>query len=191
MPMGLYNSPPIHQQWMTVALRELLGKICHIYLDDIVIWSDMVEQHTEHIQLVLNALRKAKLYCNPKKYHFYLLKMDFLRHHIFAHGIKVNNSKVDKILNWPVPCNTTDVHSFLRLVRYISCYLPKLVEFTCVMTLLTTKEAQHKFPTWTDAHQSAFESIKGLVVSHKCLTMINHENLDENKVFITCDTSNW
>ena len=49
MPMGLHNSPPIHQQWMTAALCELLGKICHIYLDDIVIWSNTVEQHTEHI----------------------------------------------------------------------------------------------------------------------------------------------
>jgi hypothetical protein len=84
MPMGLRNSPPIHQQQMTAALHELLGKICHIYLDDIVIWSDTVEQHTEHIRLILGALRKAKLYCNPKKCHFYLLKLDFLGHHISA-----------------------------------------------------------------------------------------------------------
>jgi hypothetical protein len=49
MPMGLHNSPPIHQRRMTAALHELLGKICHIYLDDIIIWSNSVEQHTEHI----------------------------------------------------------------------------------------------------------------------------------------------
>ena len=115
---------------MTAVLRELLGKICHIYLDDIVIWSDNVEQHTEHIQLVLAALCKAKLYCNPKKCHFYLLEMDFLGHHISACGIEVNTSKVDKILNWPVPRNTTDVRSFLGLVQYISWYLPQLADFT-------------------------------------------------------------
>ena len=109
MPMGLCHSPPIHQQRMTAALRELLGKICHIYLDDIVIWSNTVEQHTEHIHLVLGALRKAKLYCNPRKCHFYLLELDFLGHHISAHGIEANTSKVDKILNWPTPKNTTDV----------------------------------------------------------------------------------
>src|SRR5882762_588947 len=84
MPMGLCSSPPIHQRRMTSTLHELLGRICHIYLDDIVIWSNTVEQHTEHIRLVLRALRKAKLYCNPKKCHFYLLEMDFLRHHISA-----------------------------------------------------------------------------------------------------------
>jgi hypothetical protein len=101
---------------MTAALRELLGKICHIYLDDIVIWSNMVKQHTEHVRLVLAALQKAKLYCNPKKCHFYLLELDFLGHHISVRGIEVNTSKVDKILNWPVPQNTTEVHSFLGLV---------------------------------------------------------------------------
>src|ERR1700691_5304689 len=79
MPMGLRNSPPIHQRRMTLALRELLGKICHIYLDDIIIWSDTIEQHTKHIRMVLTALREAKLYCNPKKCHFYLLEMDFER----------------------------------------------------------------------------------------------------------------
>ena len=37
MPMGLKNAPAIHQRRVTSALCELLGKICHIYLDDIVI----------------------------------------------------------------------------------------------------------------------------------------------------------
>ena len=166
---------------MTAALCKLLGRICHIYLDDIVIWSNTVEQHTEHIWLVLSALQKAKLYCNPKKCHFYLLEMEFLGHHISTHGIKANDSKVDKILNWPVPRNTTDVRSFLGLVRYISWYLPKLADFTCVLTPLTTKEARRNFPTWTEEHQSAFESIKALVVSCECLTTIDHENLGRIK----------
>ena len=86
---------------MTSALRKLLGKICHLYLDDIVIWSDTIEQHMKHIRMVLVALRKAKLYCNPKKCHFYLLELDFLGHHISARGIEANTSKVDKILEWP------------------------------------------------------------------------------------------
>ena len=176
---------------MTAALRELLGKICHIYLDDIVIWSDSVEQHTEHIRLVLNALQKVKLYCNPKKCHFYLLEMDFLGHHISACGIEANTSKVDKILNWPVPRNTTDIRSFLGLVRYISWYLPKLADFTSVLTPLTTKECRREFPTWTNTHQCAFESIKALVVSRECLTTIDHANLGDNKVFVTCDASDW
>jgi hypothetical protein len=109
MPMGLRNSPPIHQRRMTLALHKLLGKICHIYLNDIIIWSDTIEQHTEHIRMVLATLRKAKLYCNLKKCHFFLLELDFLGHHISTCRIEANTSKVNKILQWPVPKNTTDV----------------------------------------------------------------------------------
>jgi hypothetical protein len=142
MPMGLHNTPPIHQRRVTASLHEYLGKICHIYLDDIIIWSDSIAQHTEHIRLVLEALRKAKLYCNPKKCQFYLLELDFLGHHISARGIEANTSKVNKILDWPVPRNTTDVRSFLGLVRYISWFLPKLADFTGILTPLTTKESR-------------------------------------------------
>src|ERR1700677_4080928 len=119
---------------MTSALRELLGRICHIYLDDIVIWSDTIKQHTLHVCVVLATLHKVKLYCNQKKCHFYLLELDFLGHHISTHGIKANTSKVDKILQWPIPKSTTDVQSFLGLVRYIALFLPKLTDYTCVLT---------------------------------------------------------
>ena len=117
--------------------------------------------------------------------------MDFLCHNISARGIEANTSKVNKILNWPVPRNMTDVQSFLGLVRYISTYLPRLANYTCMLTPLTTKEARREFPTWTDMHQCAFEAIKVLVVSHECLMMINHEDLGDNKVFVTCDASDW
>ena len=141
MLMGLRNSPAIHQRRMTAALRELLGKICHIYLDDIVIWSSDVTEHTKHIALVMAALRKARLYCNPAKCRFYLKELDFLGHHISTRGIKPNSSKVERILNWPVPTSTTEVRSFLGLVRYIAVFLPHLADHTVILTPLTTKES--------------------------------------------------
>ena len=189
--MGLRNSPAIHQQRVTAALRELLGRICHIYLDDIVIWSNTVAEHTEHVRLVLEALRAAKLYCNPKKCQFFLLELEFLGHHISARGIEASSSKIDKVLNWPVPQNSTEVRSFLGLVRYISWYLPKLADYTVILTPLTTKEARKDFPVWSGEHQVAFEAIKALVVSRECLTVIDHGNMKDNKVYVTCDTSDW
>jgi hypothetical protein len=191
MPMGLRNSPPIHQRRMASALRELIGKICHIYLDDIIIWSSTVEEHEKHIRLVLAALRKAKLYCNPKKCQFFKLDIEFLGHRISARGIEPQTSKVDKIMNWPVPKSATDVRSFLGLVRYISLFLPNLADHTTVLTPLTTKAAKHAFPEWTPEHQRAFEAIKAIVVSRECLTVIDHENMGQNKVFVTCDASDW
>jgi RNase H-like domain found in reverse transcriptase/Reverse transcriptase (RNA-dependent DNA polymerase) len=191
MPMGLRNSPAIHQHHMTAALRELIGKICHIYLNDIVIWSSDVAEHTKHIALVMAALCKAHLYCNPAKCRFYLKELDFLRHHISARGIEPNTSKVDRVLNWPVPTSTTEVCSFLGLVHYITVFLPYLADHTVILTPLTTKESCKSFPEWTTGHQTAFDAIKVLVVSADCLTTIDHEDPRDNNIYVTCNASDW
>jgi hypothetical protein len=49
MPMGLRNAPAIHQHRVTSALWPYIGKICHIYLDDIIVWSSTVEEHCENV----------------------------------------------------------------------------------------------------------------------------------------------
>ena len=67
MPMGLKNMPEIHQRHITLALSQYIGKICHIYLDDIVIWSDSIEQHEKNVWIILQVLHDAHLYVNPNK----------------------------------------------------------------------------------------------------------------------------
>jgi RNase H-like domain found in reverse transcriptase/Reverse transcriptase (RNA-dependent DNA polymerase) len=191
MPMGLLNSPTIHQRRMTAALREHLGKICHIYLDDIIIWSDTIAEHIKHIDMVMKSLHNTRLYCNPDKCNFFQKEVNFLGHHISAHGIEPNSSKIDKVLNWPTPKNATDVYGFLGLVRYIALFLLRLADYTCVLTPLTTKDTRKNFPEWTLTHQTVFEVIKALVVSAECLTSIDHEHPGDNKIFVTCDTSDW
>ena len=191
MPMGLQNAPAIHQRRVTAALREYLGRICHIYLDDIIIWSDNVAEHAQHVDLIMKALHKARLYCNPNKCKFFQTEVDFLGHHISPCGIEPNTSKVDRILHWPTPKCTTDEHAFLGLVRYIAVFLPKLADHTTVLTPLTTKECRKNFPDWNSDHQHAFETIKALVISAECLTTIEHLNPGDNKIFVTCDASDW
>ena len=131
------------------------------------------------------------LYLNPKKCHFYQMEIDFLGHHIYSRGIEANSSKVNKILKWLVPKSTTNVRSFLGLVWYISIYLPNLAGHTCVLTPLTTKAAKTDFPVWTNEHQHVFQAIKDFVTSRECLTVIDHINPGENKIFVMCDASDW
>ena len=126
---------------------------------------------------------------NGKKSEFFCMEVDFLRHHISGRGIEANTSKVDKILNWPVPKLASDVRAFLGLVRYITVYLHKLAEYTAVLSPLTSKEADKNFPVWSEEHQTVFEAVKGLVVGRECLTVIDHVNPGENKIFVTTDAS--
>jgi hypothetical protein len=103
MPMGLKNAPAIHQRRVTKALGNLLGSICHIYLDDIVIWSNSLQEHEINVRRVLKALEDHHLYCNPKKSNLFCTEINFLGHHISARGIEADNSKTERIMSWPIP----------------------------------------------------------------------------------------
>lgn len=189
MPMGCRNAPATHQRRMFSALRDHIGRICHVYLDDIIIWSSTLKEHIANVQTILSALRTAGLFVSDKKTQLFLTSLDFLGHHISRAGVEASDEKVRKILDWPVPKSATEVRSFLGLVRYISQYLPHLAEHTAVLTPLTTLEANKLFPVWTPKHQAAFQAVKDLVVSRQCLTVIDHENPDNNLIFVTTDVS--
>jgi hypothetical protein len=131
------------------------------------------------------------LYCSGKKTSLFNTEIDFLGHHISARGIEADKSKIAKILDWPQPRKATDVRAFLGMVRYLSAHLPDVAKHTCVLTALTTKAADLKFPAWTESHAQAFQSIKDLVVSPQCLTTIDHDNPGDNHIFVTCDASDY
>ena len=61
MPMGLKNAPSTHQWWMNDVLQGLIWRICHCYMDNIIIWSKTIEEHQRNIKSVMEALRKAEL----------------------------------------------------------------------------------------------------------------------------------
>ncbi|OJT03284.1 Transposon Tf2-1 polyprotein, partial [Trametes pubescens] len=189
MPQGCRNAPSTHQRRMFSALRPLIGSICHVYLDDIIIWSKSLDEHRHNVELVLQALRDAHLYCSDKKTHLFLTEVDFLGHHISARGVEADPKKIEKILNWPRPRSVADVRAFLGLVRYVANFLPNLAEHTALLTPLTGKDAELEFPEWSPKHQSAFEAIKQLVCSRECLTVIDHQNLGDNRIFVSCDAS--
>lgn len=123
MLMGLKNAPPIHQRCVTAALWLWLGKICHIYLDDIVVWSNSIEEHIKNVETILQALCEVHLYCNLKKTHLLCTEINFLGHHIVAWGIEADGKKTERIMNWPHPESATQVRQFLGLIHYVSGFL--------------------------------------------------------------------
>lgn len=146
-------------------LRKYLGKICHIYLDEIIICSQDIEEHERNVRLIFQVLRDAKLYCNKKKTKLFCFRVNFLGHTILQDGVEADKKKAEKIENWPVPTTATETCTFLGLVCSLSAFLPKLAVQSDVLAIFTTKEAERKFPEWLPKHQLAFETIKAIVTS--------------------------
>ena len=84
MPMGMKNAPAIYQHQVSTPLQPIIKRICYVYLYDIVIWSDNLAKHAKNVCLILQALKDAKLYCNPKKTRLFCTEIHFLGHRISA-----------------------------------------------------------------------------------------------------------
>lgn len=97
----------MQQQCVFSALCTIIRKICHVYLDDIIIWLNSLTEHETNVALVLEALWKGSLYCLVQKSILFCTEVDFLGHHISERGIEADPKKVDRILNWQVPKSAT------------------------------------------------------------------------------------
>ena len=105
MPFGLSNAPAAFQQFINEVLGDLL-EVCAIgYLDDILIYSDSLDEHRRHVQEVLQRLQKANLYTNLKKCTFHTYTIEYLGFILSPEGLKMDLTKVSAIHSWLEPHN--------------------------------------------------------------------------------------
>jgi hypothetical protein len=118
MPFGLTNAPASFQHFINDVLRPYLDVFVTTYLDDILIYSDNLEDHRRHVLKVLEALTKAGLHLKPEKCEFHQWEVKYLGFIISTSGTKMDPAKVATIQEWPEPQNVKDVQSFLGFANF-------------------------------------------------------------------------
>jgi hypothetical protein len=98
-----------------MVFREYLEKFVQVFIDDILIYSWRMEEHDEHLCLVLQCLQEHKLYGKLSKCSLYQSKIHYLGHVISGKGIVMDPAKVQAIMEWPASMNFLEVHSFTGL----------------------------------------------------------------------------
>ncbi len=154
---------------MNNVSREWLDDFVVVYIDDILVYSNSMEEHVEHLWKVFQRLRKNKLYAKFKKCKFGVLKMDFLGHKITQKGLKMDDRKVKAILDWEPPRSVPDLKSFLGLAFYYRKFIKNFAKKTTPLTNLLKKSSGTY--EWEEACNEAFETLKGILVKAPVLKL--------------------
>ncbi|GJF00841.1 hypothetical protein PsYK624_171430 [Phanerochaete sordida] len=98
MPQSCRNAPATHQPRMFDTLRPWIGTMCHVYINDIAVWSQTIKEHQQNVETILLALRQYSLFASNKKTELFAQSIRFLSHRILADGIEANDRKTKKII---------------------------------------------------------------------------------------------
>ena len=119
MFFGLTNSPATFQTMMNDIFRQLIAEgVVVVYLDDILIFTETLEQHREVTKRVLKLLEENKLFLKPDKCEFEQTKVEYLGVIISYNSVKMDPVKVMGVVEWPVLNNKKEVQSFLGFINF-------------------------------------------------------------------------
>ena len=150
MPFGIRNAPAVFQREMQRVLKDRLYKGVMVYIDDILIYSATASEHEELVEWVLKRLQDEGYYAHPDKCEFFREEVEFLGHVISAGGVAVQQHKVQRVREWPVPQTKRDVKSFLGMTGYYRKFIESYSRVALPLTNLTTDDA--KWP-WANSRK--------------------------------------
>ena len=87
MQQGDCNAGAMYQTLMNHIFASYIRVFMYIYLDDVIIFSDSVEDHLKHIKTVFDVLWKECLFLSPNKMQFFAEELKILRHIVNNNGI--------------------------------------------------------------------------------------------------------
>ena len=122
MPQGLCNAMASWQRFMNWVLRDYIGVFCEVYLDDILIYSNSIDEHKAHVHLIFDTLWSHGLVASRLKSRLFADRVEFLGHYISSQSVEPHSAKLDKISNFPTPHSPEDIKSFLGLVNYLAMF---------------------------------------------------------------------
>nr|GEX40818.1 putative reverse transcriptase domain-containing protein [Tanacetum cinerariifolium] len=160
MPFGLTNAPAVFMDLM-----------------------NHVEEHEAHLKIILDLLKKEKLYVKFLKCEFWLKEVQFLGHVVNREGIHVDPSKVESIKNWKTPESPTEICSFLGLVGYYRRFIENFSKIAKPLTQLTQK---NKAYVWGDKQEEVFCILKEKLYNAPVLALFD----GPNDFMVYCDASN-
>ena len=167
MPFGLCNPTSTFQCMINNVFGDTLDVGLIAYMDDILIYREIVEEHVALVWRVMKRLRKSRLCLSIKKSSFYEQEVEFLGYKISDRGISMTSTKVEQIQAWSTPEKVVDVQSFMSIANFYRRFIKGFSKIAKPLMDLTKKCIKW---TWTPLCQDAFDTLKEMFTTGPILT---------------------
>ena len=174
MPFGVMNAPAVFQRLMQKVLEGLQSdngkEFASVYLDDVIVFSETLQDHVNHLRAVCNRLRNAGLKLNPKKCKFVCEEVEYLGHLVTPSGLKPNDRNLDAVKHFPTPTTIKQLRQFLGLTSHYRRFVMNYAKIAHPLYALTKKGAIFH---WTANCEVAFESLRSWLLAAPVLVYPN------------------
>ncbi|GJW72963.1 putative reverse transcriptase domain-containing protein [Tanacetum coccineum] len=182
MPFGLTNAPAVFMDLMNRVCKPYLDKFIIVFIDDILIYSRNKEEHANHLRIILELLKKEKLYAKFSKCDFWIRIVQFLGHLIDSQGLHVDPAKIEAVKNWTSPTTPIEIRQFLGLAGYYRRFIKDFSKIAKSLTELTQKNKKY---IWGEDQETTFQLLKQKLCEAPILAL--PEGNDDFVVY--CDVS--
>ncbi|CAH1969923.1 unnamed protein product [Acanthoscelides obtectus] len=172
MPFEIANAPGTFQKMVNNVLGNLRYETVAVYLDDILIPSDTVEQGLQVLRQVLELFAKANLKLNIDKCSFFQTQIDFLGYEISELGIRPGDRKVRAVADFKDPTNIHELRQFLGLSSYFRKFIKDHAKIVAPLTTLLRKNVPW---SWESEHKQAVSKIKDILINKPILKIYDPE----------------
>ena len=159
MPFGLTGAPGTFQSYINDIICDCLDHFAVAYMDDILIYSNSLQEHILHIQTILQKLLSAGLYAKLEKCEFHMQKVSFLGFIISSEGISMNPERIRTVAEWPIPESVLDIQVFLRFSNFYRRFIEGYSRVVLPITRLLCKGQSF---VWSAEAQASFDKLKSL-----------------------------
>jgi hypothetical protein len=159
MTFGLKNANTTYHMAMNLIFHDLLGIILEIYIDDVIVKSDSMDNHLADLRLALERMHRYRLKMNLLKCSFGVSAGKFLGSIIHEHGIEIDPMKIESINKVPPPLSKNDMQKFLEKLNYLRQFIFNLSGKISAFAPIFRLKNEAEF-IWGANQQRAFDDIK-------------------------------
>jgi hypothetical protein len=168
MPFGLTNAPATFQSVMNSVFEKVLRKGVLVFMDDILVYTETVEQHAKQLTEVFQVLRDQQLNLKRSKCSFAKQNIEYLGHVIGIDGVATDSSKITAVKEWPRPKNLKELRGFLGLTGYYRKFIKHYGPISKPLTQLLRKGEVYQ---WTPVTEGAFQELKQALIQAPVLAL--------------------